>query len=58
MKQQQNDSINSSQKESKQQKDSISIYKFKFKDTLTRNMLSRSNMDHRLADETAEGLNK
>ncbi len=26
--------------------------KFRFKDSLTRNMLSRSNMDHCLADET------
>jgi len=32
--------------------------KFKFKDSLARNILSRSNMDHCLADETAEGLNK
>jgi len=37
----------------------MSIYgKFMFKDSLERNMLSRSNMDHCLADETAEGLNE
>jgi len=37
----------------KQQKDSISSYgKFKFKDSLARNMLSKSNIDHCLAHET------
>jgi len=47
MKQQQTGSISSSQKDSKQQKDSMSIYgKFKFKDSLARNMLSWSKMDH------------
>jgi len=36
--------MSSSQKDSKQQKDSMSIYgKFEFKDSLARNMLSRSN---------------
>jgi len=39
----------------KNQRDTMSIYgKFKFKDSLERNMLSRSNMDHCLADETSE----
>jgi len=59
MKQQQKGSISSSQKDSKQQKESKSIYgKFKFKDSLARNMLTWSKMDHCLADESAEGLNK
>jgi len=58
MKQQQKGSISSSQKDSKQQKDSMSIYgKFNFKDSMARNMLSWSKIDHCLADETAEGLN-
>jgi hypothetical protein len=43
----------------KYQKESISIYgKFKFNDSLDKNMLSRSNMDHCLADETSEGVNE
>jgi hypothetical protein len=41
----------------KHKKESMSIYrKFKFKDSLARNMLSGSNMDHSLADETSEGV--
>jgi len=59
MKQQQKESISSSQKDSKQQKDSMSISeKFKFKDSMARKMLSWSKIDHCLADETAEGLSK
>jgi len=39
----------------KHKRDTMSLYgKFKFKDSLERNMLSRSNVDHCLLDETSE----
>jgi hypothetical protein len=41
----------------KHQKKSMSMHsKLAFEKSLARNMLSRSNMDHCLADETSEGL--
>jgi len=44
----------------KQQKDSISIYgKFKVKDSLDRNLLSRSDMEHYLAEKiNIKGVNE